>query len=68
MFEHVSTRAILDQVPARLRGEAARSLWRRIDKELESGGPPAASSYLHAQFGETAKRLHDLLAAAKSAE
>ena len=65
MFEDVNTRSILDQVPAKLQGEAARSLWRRIDSEFWSGGPGAVTSYLRSQFEENATRLRTELAAAK---
>lgn len=68
MFEHVNTRAILDQVPANLNDEAARSLWRRMDSEFESGGPEAVTSYLRSQFDEIAGRLRDQLAAARNAD
>ena len=63
MFEDVSTRSILDQVPAELKGDAARSLWRRIDSEFASGGPGAVTSYLRSQFDEIATRLRAELAA-----
>ena len=68
MFEDVNTRSIRDQVPARLKGEVARSLWRRIDSEFGSGGPGAATSYLRSQFDEIATRLRAELAAAEDAE
>ncbi|MCY4615139.1 MAG: hypothetical protein OXC71_01925 [Chloroflexi bacterium] len=68
MFEDVNTRSIRDQVPARLKGEVARSLWRRIDSEFGSGGPGAVTSYLRSQFDEIATRLRAELAAAEDAE
>ena len=68
MFEEVNTRSILDQVPAKLKGEGARSLWRRIDSEFGSGGPGAVTSYLRSQFEEIATRLRTELAAAKDVE
>ena len=63
MFEDVNTRSILDQVPAKLNGEVARSLWRPIDSEFASGGPGAVTSYLRSQFDEIATRLRAELAA-----
>ena len=63
MFEDVNTRSILDQVPAKLKGEVARSLWRRIDSEFASSGPGAVTSYLRSQFDEIATRLRAELAA-----
>lgn len=63
MFEDVDTRSILDQVQAKLKDEAARSLWHRIDSEFASGGAEAVTSYLLSQFDEIAARLRDELAA-----
>ena len=63
MFEDVNTRSILSQVPARLKGEEARSLWRRVDSEFGSGGPEGVTSYLRSQFDEIAARLRAELAA-----
>ena len=68
MFEDVNTRSILDQVPAKLKDEVARSLWRRIDSECASGGPGAVTTYLRSQFDEIAARLRTELAAAEDAE
>ena len=68
MFEDVNTRSIRDQVPAMLKGEVARSLWRRIDSEFGSGGSGAVTSYLRSQFDEIATRLRAELAAAEDAE
>ena len=67
MFEDVNTHSILGQVPSKLQGDAARSLWRRIDSELASGGPGAVTSYLRSQFEEIATKLRAELAAAKDA-
>lgn len=67
MFEHVSTRSILANVPADLQREAL-SLWRRIDSELASGGPGAVTTYLRSQFEEITTRLREELVAAKDAQ
>jgi len=37
-FEGLDSQKVLDQVPAGLSSERSRSLWRRIDSELKSGG------------------------------
>ena len=68
MFDDVNTRSILDQVPAKLKGQVERSLWRRIDSELAAGGPGAVTSYLHSQFDEIGTRLRAELVAAKDVE
>ena len=65
MFDDVNTRSILDQVPAKLRGETARSLWRRVDSEFSSGGSASVSTYLASQFEEIAVRLKAALTAVK---
>lgn len=50
MFDDVNTRSILDQVPATLKGDPERSLWRRVESEFMSRGAGSVSSYLAAQF------------------
>lgn len=65
MFEDLNTRSILNQVPAKLQGEAARSLWRRIDSEFSSDGGPAVGSYLTSQFDEIRTNLRAALAVVK---
>lgn len=68
MFEDVDIRSILGQVPSKLQGEAERSLWRRINSELTSGGPRGVTSYLRSQFDEISKRLRAELAATADTE
>ena len=68
MFEDVNTHSILGQVPPKLKGETARSLWRRIHSEFGSAGPGAVTSYLRSQFDEIATRLRADLASAKDVE
>lgn len=65
MFEEVTTAAILGQVPTRLNGDAARSLWLRIQSEFTSGGAGDISSYLQSRFADIAERLRANLAAAE---
>jgi hypothetical protein len=65
MFDDVNTRAILDQVPLTLRGDPARSLWKRVESEFSSGGTGSVSSYLASQFEEIGNRLRTALATAK---
>lgn len=67
MFEDVSTRSILDKVPAALQREAL-SLWRRIDSELATGGPGAVTTYLRSQFEEITTKLREELEATKDAQ
>ena len=57
MFDDVNTRSILDQVPPTLRGDPARSLWKRVESEFTSGGAASVSSYLASQFEEVGNRV-----------
>lgn len=68
MFDDVNTRSILDQVPPKLQGDEARSLWRRIQSEFRSGGVGAVESYLRSQSDDIARRLRTELSASKDAE
>jgi hypothetical protein len=65
MFDNVNTRSILDQVPPTLKGDPARSLWKRVESEFTSGGAGSVSSYLASQFEEIGNRLRAALRAAK---
>jgi hypothetical protein len=65
MFKDVNARAILDQVSPTLRGDPARSLWKRVESEFMSGGSGGVSSYLTSQFEEIGNRLRAALTAAK---
>jgi len=66
MFEDLNTRSILDRVPAKLQGEATRSLWRRLDSEFSSGGVPAVESYITSQFDEIRTNIRGALTAVKN--
>ena len=68
MFKDVDTRSILDQVPAKLQGEGAWALWRRIDSEFATSGPERVTSYLRSQFDEIATRLRRELAGVTDTE
>ena len=63
MFDNVNTRSILDQVPAKLKGDPARSLWKRVESEFSSSGAGSVSSYLNSQFEEIGSRMRTALAA-----
>jgi hypothetical protein len=65
MFDNVNTRSILDEVPKTLKGDPARSLWKRIESEYMSRGAGSVSSYLASQFEEIGTRLRVALTAAK---
>jgi hypothetical protein len=66
MFEDLNTRSILEQVPAKLQGEATRSLWRRLDSEFSSGAVSAVESYLVSQFSEIRANVRSAVAALKN--
>ena len=61
MFENVNTRSILNEVPTKLKGDAPRSLWRRIESEFSSGAGSSVSSYLNSEFDEIQTRLRAAL-------
>lgn len=65
MFEDLNTRSILDRVPAKLQGELTRSLWRRLDSELSTGGVSTVESYITSQFDEIRTNIQAALDAVK---
>ena len=65
MFEEINTRSILARVPVQLQDEKARSLWRRLDSELSSGGGLSAESYLKAQFAEVQANVRHAMSVVK---
>ena len=65
-FDDINTRSILDQVPATLKGDPQRSLWKRVESEYLSGGPGSVSSYLAAQFEQIGSRLRTDLGTVKN--
>ena len=67
LFEDVSTRSILRQVPAKLEEGAARSLWRRVSTEFASAGSKGVITHLRTTFGEIDTKIREELADAKDA-
>jgi hypothetical protein len=61
-FGWLSSRHVLDKVPAGLSSERSRSLWRRIESELQNGGVGGVNSYLRALFSEVNQRAEEGLA------
>ncbi len=66
MFEEINTRSILGRVPVQLQDENARSLWRRLDSELSSGGGSGVESYLRSQFDEIRAKIRGELSSVKA--
>jgi hypothetical protein len=61
-FDGLNSEDVLDKVPAGLASERSRSLWRRIESELNGGGVGAVDTYLRSLFSEVNQRAHEELA------
>ena len=58
-FDWLNSKHVLDQIPARLDSERSRSLWRRIESELQTAGTGAVQTYLRALFSEVTQRAEE---------
>lgn len=61
-FDGLNSKHVLDKVPGSLDSERCRSLWRRIESELNGGGTGAVDSYLRSLLSEVTQRAHEELA------
>ena len=60
--EPVGTYYVFARVAAELESdETARSLWLKLQQEMEAGGVPSAISYLDARFKELSERVKTAL-------
>jgi len=59
LFENCDSIYVFDQVRRRLNSGESRSLWRRIESEMQSGGVGAAETYLRSSFAELVQQLRD---------
>lgn len=62
LFENCDSIYVFDQVRKRLVSGKSRSLWRRIESEMQSGGVGAADSYLRSSFAELVQQITDNVA------
>ncbi len=60
--ERADTTAVFARVTARLQGDdAARSLWQKLQEEMNVGGISSALSYLRSRFTELSERVNEAL-------
>ena len=59
LFENCDSTYVFDQVGRRLASGQSRSLWRRIESEMQSGGVAATHTYLRSNFVELVQQLRD---------
>jgi hypothetical protein len=59
LFENCDSAYIFGQVRKRLESGDSRSLWRRIESEMQQGGVGAAETYLRFNFTELLEQVRD---------
>lgn len=57
LFEECDSVYVCGQVGERLLSSESRSLWRRIESEMNSGGVGAVDTYLRSSFDEIVQQL-----------
>lgn len=61
LFKNCDSAFVFNQVRRELDSGETRSLWRRIESEMQDGGVGAADTYIHSVFNELAQQLRDNL-------
>jgi len=61
LFKNCDSAYVFEQIRRRLDKGERRSLWRRIESEMQSGGVGAADTYLRSAFSELVQQLRDTL-------
>lgn len=61
LFENCDSAYVFDQVRRRLESGERRSLWRRIESEMQQGGVMAVETYLRSSFRELVQQVRDSL-------
>jgi hypothetical protein len=56
-FDDCDSNYVFSEVKKRLSSSESRSLWRRIEKELQDGGVGGADTYLRSNFSELVQKL-----------
>jgi hypothetical protein len=59
LLEDCDSAYVFEQVRRLLQSGESRSLWRRIESELRSGGVGAVETYLRSSFKELAQQVTD---------
>ncbi len=57
LFSNCDSSYVFSEVNKRVTSGQSRSLWRRIEKELNTGGVKAVDTYLRSSLLEIAQRL-----------
>ena len=56
-FSNCDSNYVFSEVNKRVTSSQSRSLWRRMEKELNAGGVGAVDTYLRSSFLEIAQKL-----------
>jgi len=59
LFSDCDSAFVFNEVKKRLLSSKDRSLWQRIEKELDDGGVGAANTYVRSSFTELVQRLRE---------
>jgi len=59
LFKDCDSTYVFDQLRRGLESGGSRSLWRRIESEMRSGGVGAVETYLRSTFTEVVQRAKD---------
>lgn len=59
LFKNCDSAYVFEQVRRRLDSGENRSLWRRIESEMQGGSVSAADTYLRSAFSELVQQLRD---------
>lgn len=59
LFKDCDSTYVFDQVRRRLGSGESRSLWRRIESEMQPGGVGAVESYLRSSFTERVQKVRE---------
>ena len=59
LFESCDSTYVFDQVRRRSESGDSRSLWKRIESEMQQGGIGAVETYLRSSFTELVEQVRD---------
>lgn len=59
LFENCDSTYVFDQVRRQLGSGESRSLWRRIESEMQPGGVGAVETYLRSSFTELVQQVRE---------
>lgn len=61
LFKNCDSAFVFNQIRRELDSGETRSLWRRIESEMQDGGVGAADTYIRSVFNELVQQLRDNL-------